>query len=105
MTEEDLESFRILGDSEADGDEFEIEKAFRAKGCSACHDTGYAGRTVVGEIMVVNDEIKELVVQGAPLSKLKVAALKNGMVPLQTSAIRKVKDTITSIEEMKRVIG
>ncbi len=105
VTEEDLESFRILGDSEAYGDELKIEKAFRAKGCSACHDTGYAGRTVVGEIMVVNDEIKELIVQGAPLSKLGAAALKNGMVSLKTSAIRKVKDNITSIEEMIRVIG
>jgi type II secretory ATPase GspE/PulE/Tfp pilus assembly ATPase PilB-like protein len=105
VSEEELESFRILGDIEADDDEFKIEKAFRPKGCSACHNTGYAGRTVVGEIMVVTDEIKELVVQGASLSKLKVAALRSGMVPLKTSAIRKVKDNITSIEEMIRVIG
>lgn len=105
VSEKDLESFRIPGESEADEAEFEIEKAFRAKGCSSCNNTGYAGRTVVGEIMVVNDEIKELIVQGASLSKLKDAALRGGMVPLKISAIRKVKDNITSIEEMIRVIG
>lgn len=104
LTEEDLAAIDISGHDEKFGDEFVLKTAYRAKGCGTCNYTGYIGRTVVGEIMVVNDQIKELIVEGASLGKLKEAALKNGMVPLKISGIRKVREHLTSIDEMMRVI-
>jgi type II secretory ATPase GspE/PulE/Tfp pilus assembly ATPase PilB-like protein len=81
-----------------------IKTACRAGGCSICNNTGYTGRTVVGEILVVNDEIKELVSEGSSLSRVKEAALKNGMVPLKVSGIEKIKENLTSIDEIVRLI-
>lgn len=83
----------------------EIPKtACRAKGCSRCNDTGYAGRSVVGEIMIVNDEIKELIAEEASLTKIKAAALKNGMLTLKDAGLQKIRDHVTSIEEILRII-
>ncbi|RJQ17515.1 MAG: type II/IV secretion system protein [Nitrospiraceae bacterium] len=82
----------------------ELKTAYRAKGCSMCNHTGYAGRTVVGEILIVNDEIKELVAVGASLTKIKETALKNGMVTLKMAGLQKVKQHITSIDEVVRLI-
>jgi len=102
VTGEEFEHLHITGSGSPE--EMSIDTACRPRGCSACNNTGYLGRTVVGEIMVVNDEIKELIVDGASLGRLRDAALKNGMIPLREAAIRKVKDKITSIEEINRVI-
>lgn len=86
------------------GDDLNIKTAYRAKGCKMCNYTGYMGRTAVGEIMVVNDEIRELISEGASLNKLKDAAKRNGMTPLKVSGIRKVKQGLTSVDEIMRVI-
>ncbi len=81
-----------------------LTTAYRAKGCTMCNHTGYMGRTVVGEILVINDELRELIAVGASLMKLKEAALKNGMVPLKIAGVQKIKDNITSIDEIMRLI-
>jgi type II secretory ATPase GspE/PulE/Tfp pilus assembly ATPase PilB-like protein len=99
---EEFEHLNITGGGSSG--KMSIDTACRPRGCSACNNTGYVGRTVVGEIMVVNDEIKELIVDGASLGRLREAALRNGMIPLREAAIQKVKDKITSIEEINRVI-
>lgn len=98
ISEEELLLLGIEGEGKA------FDKVYQAKGCDTCNNTGYTGRTVVGEIMVVSDEIKEMIVEGASLGKLRDAALRNGMVPLRVSALQKVRDHVTSIQEMKRVI-
>lgn len=98
VTEEEI---TLLGMKASDID---MKTASRAKGCDICNHTGYTGRTVVGEVMVVNDDIRELISSGASLNKIKEAALKNGMVPLKVSGIRKAAEHITSIEEIVRLI-
>ena len=104
VTEEELKALGIYGNGVSDRHDLNIEKASRVKGCSMCNQTGYLGRTVVGEIMVVNDEIRELVSEGGSLNRIKEAALNNGMVPVKVSGIRKVQEHITSIDEVLRVI-
>ncbi|MBI5195355.1 MAG: type II/IV secretion system protein [Nitrospirae bacterium] len=86
------------------GDENKISTAYRAKECPRCNHMGYLGRIAIGEVVVVNDEIKDLIAEGASLHKLKDAALRNGMIPLKLNGIRKVKEGITSIEEIMRVV-
>jgi len=81
------------------------EKAFRAVGCQFCNWTGYIGRTAIGEIMVVNDKIKELINERAPVQKIFEASIESGMTPLIYDGMRKVSEGITSIEEVLRVAG
>jgi type II secretory ATPase GspE/PulE/Tfp pilus assembly ATPase PilB-like protein len=104
VSEEELEQITLSGYEKRLGNNLSIKRACRAKGCSICNHTGYLGRTVVGEIMVVNDEIKEMISEGAPLNRLKEAALRNGMIPLKISALRKVAQNLTSIDEVTRLI-
>jgi len=104
VSDSDLDIFRLSGSLNGFESEFKIKRAYRAVGCSRCNNTGYIGRTAIGEIMVVNDEMKELIVNGASLTKLRETALRNGMVPMRVSALRKVKENITSLDEIMRVI-
>jgi type II secretory ATPase GspE/PulE/Tfp pilus assembly ATPase PilB-like protein len=78
---------------------------FTAKGCSKCNQTGYHGRTVIGEILIIDDEIKELISEGASIMKMKKTAIKQGLKSLQDNALDKVLMGITDIHEMIRVVG
>jgi type II secretory ATPase GspE/PulE/Tfp pilus assembly ATPase PilB-like protein len=102
VREDDLRSFDLFIE---DNDEYTITTAYKAKGCDICNQTGYIGRLAIGEILVINDEIKELISEGASLNKIRDAALRNGMVPLKLNGIKKVKQGITSIEEIIRVVS
>ena len=101
---EELDLIGLSGTEKQYADELTFKTAYRAKGCSDCNYTGYLGRTVVGEIMIVNDEIKEMISEGASLISLKEAALKNGMVSLKISGLRKIAEKVTSVEEIIRVV-
>jgi len=105
VTEEELKLLELSGNEKVYGDEFNIKTAYRARSCNMCNYTGYIGRTVIGEIMVVNDEIRELISETASINKLRDAALKNGMATLKVNGLRKIKQGLTSIEEITRVIA
>lgn len=81
-----------------------LTSAFKGTGCPKCSGTGYAGRTVIGEILVVDDEIRELIYANASTNTMKSAAMKKGMRSLMEEAIRKVSEGITTVEEVMRVI-
>lgn len=72
--------------------------------CPECDNLGYKGRTGVFEIMVLNDPIRELVLQRKPASAIMEAAQAAGMHTLRDSAIRKVLGGVTSIAELQRLI-
>ena len=78
-------------------------KCYKGKGCSACGDSGYKGRIALYEVMPVRDEIKEMVIKGATSIDLKKAAINLGMMTLRMSGLKKIKEGITSIEEVLRV--
>jgi type IV pilus assembly protein PilB len=69
-------------------------------GCRECHDRGYRGRVAVYEVMPFWDELKELVISGAPSSKLKQEAIRLGMSSLRMSALAKMMDGVTTLEEV-----
>jgi type II secretory ATPase GspE/PulE/Tfp pilus assembly ATPase PilB-like protein len=73
------------------------------KGCPACHGTGYKGRTGVHELLVFNNEVRELLVGHPSIQAIRNAARKAGMRTLQESGIAKVLAGITSINEIMRV--
>jgi general secretion pathway protein E len=78
-------------------------KLFRGRGCDACFNTGYAGRTAIYEILKVSDEIRQLVVDRASASVIKQAALRAGLVTLRGDGISKVKTGQTTVDEVLRV--
>jgi type IV pilus assembly protein PilB len=77
-------------------------KPYKAKGCGACSDTGYKGRVGLFEIMQVTNEIKDLILAKSQPKDIKEVALGNGMISLRKSGLAKIKDGVTSIEEVVR---
>jgi general secretion pathway protein E len=75
----------------------------RAVGCGACRGTGYRGRKAIAEMLVLNDEIRELIISRAPIRQLKEAARRGGTHSLRESALDLVRDGVTSLEEANRV--
>jgi type IV pilus assembly protein PilB len=77
-------------------------KPFRGKGCDKCNGTGYKGRVGLYEVMEITDELRELVLVGASALELRRKAVEEGMITLRGSGLRKIKDGVTSVEEVLR---
>jgi len=82
-----------------------VEKIFRGQGCDRCNGLGYAGRIVIGEILVIDDEMRELIYADVPITAMHATAVKKGMIPLKQDGLIKVAQGITSLEELIRVAG
>jgi len=78
---------------------------FKGKGCPKCNMTGYLGRVIVGEVLAVDDEMRELIYSGASVTAMKESAKRNGMRLLKEDAIIKASQGITTVEEALRVAG
>ena len=76
---------------------------YEGKGCESCKFTGFKGRTAIYEILVLDDDIRDLVVRRAPMNEIKEAALKKGMRTLFNDGMVKVERGITTIKEVLRV--
>src|SRR5436190_13434132 len=83
-----------------DGDRVE---AFRGAGCENCLETGYTSRVGIFELMELNDEIRKLIMGNADASLITAAARRNGMRSLREDGWTKVRDGITTAEEVMRV--
>jgi len=73
---------------------------FEPGGCRNCNDRGYRGRLAVYEVMPFFDALKELVINSASAAELKQEAIRQGMVTLRMSALNKLKNGITTLEEV-----
>ncbi len=72
------------------------------KGCDYCNGTGYSGRVGIFEIMLLNDELRELIMQGKSSNVLMEAAIKAGMRTLRESGLLAIYDGITTIDDVVR---
>jgi type IV pilus assembly protein PilB len=88
-----------VGFSEA---ESKTLKLFRGRGCERCSTTGYKGRVGLYEVMEVDDELRELILSGASAFELRQKAIQNGMTTLRGSGLQKIRDGMTTIEEVAR---
>ncbi|EHM09894.1 LOW QUALITY PROTEIN: type II secretory pathway, ATPase PulE/Tfp pilus assembly pathway, ATPase PilB [Thermanaerovibrio velox DSM 12556] len=75
-------------------------RVFAPVGCDDCRNTGYKGRTALFEILLVDEEIKRAIAEGAPVYEIRKLAISKGMTTLRKAGIKKVLDGITSVEEM-----
>jgi type IV pilus assembly protein PilB len=74
----------------------------KGNGCEKCNNTGYKGRVGLYEVMEITDELRELVLVGASGLELRRKAVEEGMLTLRMSGLRKVKEGLTTIEEVAR---
>jgi general secretion pathway protein E len=75
----------------------------RGRGCAHCRGTGYKGRRALTEVLVMNDELRELILQQAPISKLKEVARVHGMASMREEALVAVNQGQTTLQEINRV--
>lgn len=82
--------------------DLEGQKFYYGVGCDECNKTGYRGRQGIFEFFVVNDRIRQLIIEQAPTSELKRAAREMGMRSMREDGLMKIFDGITTIEEVVR---
>ncbi len=85
----------------AKGSSLSVPKViYKAKGCKKCNFKGYIGRTMIQEVLVVDEDIRSLVMTHKDSYTIKKAALEKGMVTFRQNGIQKVCEGITTIEEV-----
>lgn len=82
-----------------------VNKAYKGKGCPICNGTGYMGRTAIGEILVVDDDMREMISSSASITAFREAAVGKGMKTIRQNGIKKAVEGITTLEEVLRVTG
>lgn len=100
--EEDISvpALQKIGFSE---EEAKTVKCFKGTGCAECNNSGYKGRIALYEVMPVNDDIKDLILEGASSGEIKKTAVRLGVKTLRMSGLTKVREEVTSVEEVLRV--
>ena len=76
---------------------------YKGKGCSECNGTGYKGRIGIYEVLTISPEIREMILNKAPLDEIKKKAIEQGMITLRQAAILKLKRGLTTVDEVLRV--
>jgi general secretion pathway protein E len=82
-----------------------VTRVPQAQGCESCRGTGYKGRFVLAEIHLVDDELRDHVTEGAPVSILRTHGPRHGVISLASQAAAQVVAGRTTLEEVKRVVG
>src|SRR5690606_31619962 len=80
-----------------------IETVMRGSGCPSCNMTGYRGRIAIHEVLVINDAIRDIINNNGSIAELKDAAIRNKTIFLIDDGLLKVKQGITTTEEVLRV--
>lgn len=75
-------------------------KVYKGRGCQTCNNTGYKGRVGLYEVMEITDELRELIIIGASAIELRRKAIELGMITLRQSGLYKLREGITTIEEV-----
>ncbi len=75
---------------------------YKGRGCEKCNNTGYKGRVGLIEVMQIDDDIRDLILAGGTAIDIKKRAIENGMITLRRSGLIKIKDGMTTVEEVVR---
>jgi type IV pilus assembly protein PilB len=77
-------------------------RTFKGAGCGTCNGTGYKGRVGLYEVMEISEELRELILVGASGLELRRKAIEEGMLTLRMSGLEKIRQGLTSVEEVVR---
>ncbi|MGE4489545.1 MAG: GspE/PulE family protein [Kiritimatiellales bacterium] len=94
---------KTLRTNHLDPDEFKDVAFFAAKGCPKCGGLGYKGRGALMEILLLDDEIRAKILETAEAGALREVAVRNGMKTLRDTGLAKVREGLTTIDEVLRV--
>jgi general secretion pathway protein E len=101
--EEERPDDQLIAESGLSIGQVESFRFKRGRGCGHCRGTGFKGRRAIGEILRLNDEIRELIVAREPMRRIKDAAVKNGTRFLREGAVDLVRTGETTLQEINRV--
>jgi general secretion pathway protein E len=101
--EEEKPSPDLLAESGLEGVDVSSWKFMTGRGCRECRGAGYKGRKAIAELMILNDELRELITSRAPARALKEAAQRNGTRFLRDAAFDAVRSGETTLQEINRV--
>lgn len=94
---------QALIDAGVSPDEASSYVCMRGKGCPVCNNTGYKGRVGFYQVMPMREEIKELILNGANTAEIKRESMRIGIKTMRQSGLTKLKEGVTSFEEVLRV--
>lgn len=89
---------------EGHGVEMKSRRLFRGRGCKACRDTGYKGRTLIAEVLTVDSDIRRLALERAPSEAIRNTALASGMNSMRMDGLNKVLAGITTVSEVRKKV-
>ena len=76
---------------------------YEGAGCALCNQTGFHGRTAIGELLALTDSIRELILERKSTSELRRVARQEGMITLRESALEKIREGVTTLREINKV--
>jgi type IV pilus assembly protein PilB len=76
---------------------------YEGSGCPECNQTGFRGRSAIGELLALSDNVRELILEKRPSSEIRRAARQEGMVSLRESALEKAQQGLTTLREINKV--
>jgi type IV pilus assembly protein PilB len=88
-----------IGFPEAEAPQIQL---YRGRGCDICNNTGYKGRLGLFEVMEVTEDVRELILSGSTTGELRRKAIEEGMITLRQSGLQKIRDGVSTIEEVVR---
>jgi type IV pilus assembly protein PilB len=77
-------------------------KLYKGRGCERCSSTGYKGRIGLFEVMEIDEDVRDLILSGGSAYELRAKAVENDMMTLRGSGLQKIRDGVTTIEEVVR---
>jgi general secretion pathway protein E len=96
----DADELALSGIDPASADAYRF---VRSPGCGHCRGTGYRGRTAIAELLRLDDDLRQLIIERQPISRIKELAVQRGLRLLRTSALDLVREGRTTLEEINRV--
>ena len=84
---------------------YAMDQFFKGVGCKRCRNTGYSGRVGVHELLLINDEVRDCIVANSSVIEMRRIAATYGMVTLKHDGFRKVREGLTSVEEILQITG
>ena len=104
-TQEEIEIINKIGNKYKIKFDLKGKKTFDAVGCKKCNNTGYLGRIAIFEILILNDELRTLIVDNKSAIEIRNSALESGYVPLIVDGIYKMIDGITNMQELNNKLA
>jgi type IV pilus assembly protein PilB len=84
---------------------YEFEEFHKGIGCQSCRNTGFKGRLGVHELVVVSDDLRDAIVANPTVGGIREIARRDGMITLRHDGFRKVREGLTTIEEIFHIAG